>query len=537
MALPILQKPLVGTPLQRAHPYARGLRYALLLNEGAGRAVFDSFEGRRATLAGGATWKTVGADSVIRVASASSQYIDCGDLDWIDGATRLTIIVCMSRTSTGNAIHVQKGSTANSRVGLTLNNDGNAYFYVNNGANSLGSVASTLTGRHVHAMRYDGAQSTNATRVRGWIDGVEQTLSYAASTPTTAPTTSDTLRIGEIESGPTYSNGDFYWLLAYDRALAPGMIRAITNAPYAPWFAPPSRYATFLPPSLPPTVTLVGFTPDDGDTRAEVLDVITGDFAPIDYGGNPIDTVDATVNGVSQTVTTDLVTGGEVIATIDYLFVQGRTYDVVWTVTTGDATPNVFTQNFTVRRTSGVAELVEIVLPRKPTRYDLAEINVAARPRGRIELVNLYVNAPPGSTFERCEVDVMPGLSIGNQTSEGASVIAAEFVFINDWFPVSFDTGPGDEGGLPVAFDTIGRNVEEVLPVSMTVRTREHDVALPLAFDNALGGRSEMPLAFDTGPGDEGGLPLAFDTDGDALQSIQGRANLRNEDQATEEDG
>lgn len=535
MALPILQKPLVGTPLQRAHPFARGLRYALLLNEAAGRTVFDAVDGRQASLNGGATWQTVGADSVIRCASASSQYINCGDLDWIDGASRLTIIVCMSRTSTGNATHVQKGSTANSRVGVTNNSDGKAYFYVNNGANSLGSVASTLTGRHVHALRYDGGQSSDATRLRGWIDGIEQTLSYAATVPATAPTTSDTLRIGELESGPTYSNGDFYWLLAYDRALAPAMIRAIANSPYAPWFASPNRYATFLPPAII-TATLIGFTPEDNEIRAETIDVITGDFAPTNYGLNPIDTVDATVNGVSQTVTTNLITGGEVVATIDYLFIQGRTYEVVWTVTTADSNPNVFTQNFTVRSTSKGSELAEFVIPARPSFIELANVMALSPPRGLIERAELFVNPIPGSTFERCEVDVSAGLRAGNSTGEGADVIAAEFVWVNDWAPFSFDTGPGDSAGLPVAIDIAGRNVVPVLPVSLSVRTREQDVILPVAFDTGLVDNSEMPVAFDTGPGDTGGLPVAFDTEGDALQSINGRANLRNEDQAAEED-
>lgn len=336
-----------------------------------------------------------------------------------------------------------------------------------------------------------------------------------------------------------FFTGDMDHVGIWGRTLTDSDVRVLAADPFEVCRAIyPTLPGLFSFPALSrQTVTLLSFDPADGSTRAETTDEIIGDFAPVNYLLNPIDTITATVNGVSVSVDTDLIAGGEVVGTIDYPFIHGRTYEVVWTVTTADSVANIFTQTFTVRSISHTIERAELVIPRMPRTFELATLNVLAPPRGTVERVDMYVNPRPGATFERCEVDVVAGLSPGNRTWEGADVIAAEYVFVNDWAPFSFDTGPGDSGGLEVAFDTIGHNVVPVLPISMTTKTREHEAILPVAMDVGLGESSEIPLALDTGPGATSELPLAFDTSGDAIQSIDGRANLRNEDQAAEEDG
>jgi hypothetical protein len=88
------------------------------------------------------------------------------------------------------------------------NND--VLFTVANGSNTYGytttSPLSTSAFTHV-AMVYDGTQGTNATKLKGYINGSPVTLTFSGTIPTTtANNTSDNFDVGANPAGGQYGN-------------------------------------------------------------------------------------------------------------------------------------------------------------------------------------------------------------------------------------------------------------------------------------------------------------------------------------------
>lgn len=232
-----IQKPTLGARFDPRHPQAAGLRHAWVLNEASGRVVNDAVVGRIGSIEAGALWTPRGVEVGIDVVSASAQYADLGVIPALEGVTRFTMIARMYRASSSNFCEIQRGNGTTNRVGIHLYNDGRVYF-TQATASGLehGSFASSVTGTHTLASVFDGTQSTNATRLKGYLDGVPQVLTYGATIPAVTSAPNATLRLGQCQDGgPRSSTGSFYFLFVYDRALGDEEIAAISRDPYAPW--------------------------------------------------------------------------------------------------------------------------------------------------------------------------------------------------------------------------------------------------------------------------------------------------------------
>jgi hypothetical protein len=92
------------------------------------------------------------------------------------------------KASAGSIAICSIGSeTSNSRFHTSWFSDGNVYCTAENGSGSFGSVALSYSNTMIHfVMAYDGGQSTNATRLRLYVNGREQTLSFSGTIPSTA---------------------------------------------------------------------------------------------------------------------------------------------------------------------------------------------------------------------------------------------------------------------------------------------------------------------------------------------------------------
>lgn len=82
-------------------------------------------------------------------------------------------------------------------------------------------------------MVYDGAQGTNATKLLGYVDGVQQTLSFTGTIPTTTASNSAVLEIGAITLTPAYMTGNLDDVRLYDRVLSATEITNLNNGKYA----------------------------------------------------------------------------------------------------------------------------------------------------------------------------------------------------------------------------------------------------------------------------------------------------------------
>ena len=137
----------------------------------------------------------------------SDDYIDCGDLSYMDGVTKITITGWAKRLESDDRITFEKSTGVNDRVGLNLDVDG--VLYANMGTGSAGRWAyASLSGtdwNHI-AMVYDGTQGSNATKLNIYINGVKQSPTYPNDIPSTTPSTSGTFKIGRAVNNSGYSS-------------------------------------------------------------------------------------------------------------------------------------------------------------------------------------------------------------------------------------------------------------------------------------------------------------------------------------------
>lgn len=127
---------------------------------------------------------------VVPTFDASDDTINMGTIaDW-NGKTYGTLVGAMYRASTSvtcgfGGANGNSAATVGSRFSFAWLHDGNLYFSVNNaGSATYGFLSLNTTGwQHVAAI-YDGSQSTNATKLRLYLNGVAQSPSYNGTIPT-----------------------------------------------------------------------------------------------------------------------------------------------------------------------------------------------------------------------------------------------------------------------------------------------------------------------------------------------------------------
>lgn len=117
----------------------------------------------------------------------SNDFTTCGDIPLMNGASRLTLTAWFKQAVPGNGrTAVAKFSDNSNRV--LLGHDGATLFFIlANGGNTFGSIATTSVVWTHHAMVFDGTQTGNSARLKGYINGALQTLAYTGTIPATAP--------------------------------------------------------------------------------------------------------------------------------------------------------------------------------------------------------------------------------------------------------------------------------------------------------------------------------------------------------------
>jgi hypothetical protein len=117
------------------------------------------------------------------------------------------------------------------RTDFIYASDNLVYFVVSNGSLAYGTTSQNLTGWHHLAFTFDGSQSGNSNRLKGYFDGVAQTLSFTGTIPATTSNNAlvDTLRIGRYQSGNLWSTGDFAELGMWQATLTAAEIASLAK--------------------------------------------------------------------------------------------------------------------------------------------------------------------------------------------------------------------------------------------------------------------------------------------------------------------
>ena len=149
----------------------------------------------------------------------------------LSGRPVLTVAFWAKPTSTSSRIELAEGTNSSTRGGYALSEDGNAYVLPGStSAYGFCNWSSLGVTRFIHyAGVFDATAATNTERARIFLNGVQQALTFAGTIPTTAPTFTGRLRLGQRVdlSGP--SSGLMDDVRIYNRVLTLAEIRLLAS--------------------------------------------------------------------------------------------------------------------------------------------------------------------------------------------------------------------------------------------------------------------------------------------------------------------
>lgn len=168
-------------------------------------------------------------DGAANFVAASTQYLSTtANYTALDGATKSTMSFWAKRAAAANNVEI--GITGGGgNFTAELFNDGQLYLETAGGA--YGQIALAGTAQHHVVIVFDGTQSGNSNRLKGYVDGVLQTLAFTGTIPAALATFASTFCVGRNGSGGSVSDGIADSVGIYPgRALAQADVTSLYNA-------------------------------------------------------------------------------------------------------------------------------------------------------------------------------------------------------------------------------------------------------------------------------------------------------------------
>jgi hypothetical protein len=125
--------------------------------------------------------------------------------------TNFSMAGWIRRITSGSHQFFGFAQTGSDWLGIFPFADNNFYILNGNGATSFASVSANITGWNHYAFTFDGSQSTNSGKLKGYVNGVAKTLNFTGNQPATTSNSVnlETLKIGKRELSAYWSTGDF----------------------------------------------------------------------------------------------------------------------------------------------------------------------------------------------------------------------------------------------------------------------------------------------------------------------------------------
>ena len=128
-----------------------------------------------------------------------TSYATAGIISEINGASAFTLTGWMRRWNTSDIVRLGKGFAAHDKeVGIALWENGKVYVNVSDSAAGFEEGSFTLndTDWHHYALVFDGSLSGNSNRLKAYVDGSSQLLTFNGTIPATTPSNTDSFQIG-----------------------------------------------------------------------------------------------------------------------------------------------------------------------------------------------------------------------------------------------------------------------------------------------------------------------------------------------------
>jgi hypothetical protein len=138
-----------------------------------------------------------------------NDYFDTADISEIDNATKMTYSIWFKRRNKNSRIHISKGGsgTINDMSDIYVSNTSVINLYWRNGAQNEANFNSNDTNWHHLLSVFNGTASTSVTRIIGYFDGNQSTLTFSGKAPTKLAINSSRFLIGKRNYDNNYSDG------------------------------------------------------------------------------------------------------------------------------------------------------------------------------------------------------------------------------------------------------------------------------------------------------------------------------------------
>jgi hypothetical protein len=197
---------------------------------GSGITVNNLLGGIGGTFIGGSGFSSGNSGSFYF--NGTTNYIISDAITQNNNASALTWTVWAKRNASNSYMTLAQSSALESDIALELWSNGAIYFEIGNGSNTLGDLSNNSTSWQNVTMVFDGSGADNSSRLKAFINGIQQNLSYSGTIPTTAGT-GNTLFIGNsglFGNANLFSAGNLGSFQSYNRALTQQEILQNFNA-------------------------------------------------------------------------------------------------------------------------------------------------------------------------------------------------------------------------------------------------------------------------------------------------------------------
>jgi hypothetical protein len=240
----LLQKPLLGVPVNWSHPLARGLVGCWLMNEGSGKSIYDLSRNQNNGVfsAGTPTWTPGKFGPSVNFPNAST--INCGGAAGVlNLSTPFSVRATYKATSiTGWNMICQKGSTLTAATNsfLLASSTTSLRFYVTDGVSWYYSAYTIAINNW-----YDVVGVWDGAKTYLYVNGILQDSDAAAITLLTQPTYA--FNIGGINT--YFLTGIVDSVEVWNRALSAAEIAQLYREPFAMFDRPSIGLLYVVPPA------------------------------------------------------------------------------------------------------------------------------------------------------------------------------------------------------------------------------------------------------------------------------------------------
>jgi hypothetical protein len=199
---------------------------------GSGITVNSLIGGLGATFIGGSGFSSQNLGSFYF--NGTTNYIISNAITQNNNASALTWTAWVKRNLSNSLMTFIQYSGLSNDIGLELWSYGVIYFEIGNGGNTYGELSNNSTSWQNVTMVYDGSGADNSSRLKAFINGTQQNLTYGGTIPSTAGS-GNTLYIGNTgpfsnSNSDLYSAGNLGSFQSYNRALTQQEILQNYNA-------------------------------------------------------------------------------------------------------------------------------------------------------------------------------------------------------------------------------------------------------------------------------------------------------------------